>query len=227
MAQIIDQTNPKWINIPNSESDMWKDTATLDAGTVMILISNFNHLKEESCKHLLSVSCAGYYPSQDHPDGYYGITDYTEPDLATAPDEYQISWNGRTGKRFGPFYIPVDGIGYTEPSDMPQAHIRNVILKLQIHNNAGTVDGYCYLTADEKPPTEGYLAKSIFTDTTNGTFEKTIPLIPLAFELRTRIEYDGEYSSFSIPVYVWVGMKFSASNSDLIAISAFESREEV
>lgn len=227
MAQIIDQTNPKWINIPNSESDMWKDTATLDAGTAMILISNFNHLKEESCKHLLSISCAGYYPSQDHPDGYYGITDYTEPDLTSAPDEYQISWNGRTGKRFGPFYIPIDGIGNTGASDTPQGYIRNVIVKLQIHNNAGTVDGYCYLTADEIPPTGGYLAKSIFTTTTNGTFEKTVVLIPSASETRTSIQYDGGYASYSIPVYLWIGMKFSASSSDLIAISAFESREEV
>lgn len=226
MAQVIDQTDPRWILIPDSTSTMWQDTATLDAGTAMILINNYNHIKEESCKHLLSISCAGYYPSQDHPDGYYGITDITQPDLATAPDEYQISWNGRTGKRFGPFYIPVDGIGTNGAGGLSPGYIRNVIVKLQIYNNSGTVNGYCYLTASPSPPTDGYLAKSIFTETASGLIQRHC-LLKTSEPTTPNARRVTDFASYSVRVYLWVGVKFSVSNSDVLSISAFEAREEL
>lgn len=215
----IDTTNPRYVKHPASSSTMWDDGETLDAGTATIISNNIAHLGVESCKHLVMCLSPEIDAPQDDRRGYEsGYTGVTAPvDYGTAPDENQISWVRGVAQMFGPFFIPADRDG---------TFLRKVNVRLELYNASGTVYGYCYLTNNNQPPTNGYVAKSTFNSSTSGEISQPVTLTTPTAALPNwvMIGQEGNPSVAVFRVYLWIGLRWTAAGGNCASISAFETR---
>lgn len=215
----IDTTNPRYIKHPNGSSTMWDDGETLDAGSAIIIANNIAHRGVESCKHLVMCISPEIDCPQDDRRGYGAdYTGVTAPsDYGVATDENQISWARGVAQMFGPFFIP---------ADRDENYLRKVVVKLELYNASGTVYGYCYLTNNNQPPVNGYVAKSTFNSSATGEISQTVTLTSTSAALPNwaMIGQEGNPSVAVFRVYLWVGLRWTASGGNCSSISAFESR---
>lgn len=218
--RINELTDPKYIKIPPSTSDMWATTEPLDAGTMMILENNINHCSYESCKQLFTTLNSQLTINQDNP------SDDTLNDFVSTTDSdptNDISWSMRTAFRFGPFLSPFDE--------------RQLMLKLHIYN-AGVSElliGISYNASRPIPPTDPYTFQTIsLTDI--GESIETVVLYPSnIFILNPEFEPFNNFYTDSVNgnasseisklfYYVWVGMLADNNSSNIVSISGFETR---
>lgn len=210
----ITEANPKYIQHPDWTSQMWQDGSTLDSGTAIIIENNLNHLHEESCRQLVTAVCAELDALQDDFRDFTGYNDAGTPvDFSVVGDENQISWGSRSAFRFGPFQLIADQTNEGQYS--PESFPRTIRIILNIYNDSSTMYGYCYLTQDPGRPSAGnYLAKSVFSDSTVGEFNKIVDLTPATNQVNGAV----------FPGYIWVGIRFGATGGQVLSVSAFEIR---
>jgi len=216
----INEASPKYIKHPAATSGFWQDGETLDAGTAMIITNNLSHLAMEGCRQLVTSLGGNLDPPQDDLTGYTGITDVGEPvNLATAPDEQQISWTQRTAYRFGPFLIPAD-----KDITIDRKSLRKVRVLLDLYIDSGNLNGYLYLTSTPARPSAGYIAKTTFSSSTGGFSIQELTLDCQQPVLANTIMpgQSGQVAVFQ--VYLWIGLKWDATGGDCFSISAFEVR---
>lgn len=215
----INESSPKYIKHPVATSGFWQDGETLDAGTAMIITNNLSHLAMEGCRQLVTSVGSNLDPPQDNSRGY-NVTDVTSPvDFAAVPDEQQISWSQKVAYRFGPFLIPAD-----KDISAERKSLRKVRVLLNLYIGSADCYGYVYLTQNPSRPTGGYIAKQTFTNSTAGSSVQEVTLDcqnPAMFN-SIMPGQAGQIAVFQ--VYLWIGLRFTATGGDCLSISAFEIR---
>lgn len=232
--QRINESNPKYIKHPPYTSTFWQDGETLDAGTVMQMVSNQHHLNIESCRQLVCCLSPDINATQDDFRGFEGYDDAAPPsDYNLAPDERQISWAIKTAMKFGPFVTVASDRTITEafiasrPGIIARpgvrgdiGRIRKVRVILNLYVTSGDCYGYVYLTSNSDTPNAGNIIyKKTFNVSDAG---ENIADVILG---ENEVDAAGDNSLLGVGVpgrYLWIGLRWTDPDGFVTSVSAFE-----
>lgn len=214
-------TSARYISLPaaGTAGSPAADGAALDAGTAMIVSNNWNHLRNESLRTLVSdhwgqTASAGY-------NDWSGINEEVPPAALRDASVQGIDWSRNNCARYGPLPLLRDAIGVTPGRDGDPRRIKVSVYA----RTTATLDVYVAFTTGDTPD-RGTLAFSVLTTTSSTLTELTdtydVGLGAVTERLCGTATDAGPGTVDVEEVYLYVGYKQSSGSLAIASITAYE-----